>query len=127
MRAWLAQAWFELFQRRSLRAFRSPCCSAEVFRRNDANNTFEEIAIVDWKHRPSRHGGMLVCCQCYTSVGTWFPVNQRDNGEAFRASGDALCTLCKRLYRHHPLSHEQLGYDDKPFLNQLCDGRLVKL
>ena len=45
-----------------------------------------------------------------------------DAGEIFRASGDAICDICRYAYKFHPT-------DQPPseFLNVLCNGRRVKL
>ena len=45
--------------------------------------------------------------------------------DAGRASGQAVCQ-CGKEYRDHPM-FGLLGYRDQPFLNQLCDGTVVKL
>lgn len=44
-----------------------------------------------------------------------------------RASGDCICTQCSRTYSRHPFATEWLDQDGNPYLNRLCDGRLVKL
>lgn len=44
-----------------------------------------------------------------------------------RASGDVICEACKQKYRKHPLDMDNLGYNNEPYLNRLCDGSLVKL
>jgi NTP pyrophosphatase (non-canonical NTP hydrolase) len=54
-----------------------------------------------------------------------------ENGEqkppAFtRASADAICETCGRQYRHHAFS-DYLGAGGIPFLQVLCDGKLVNL
>lgn len=43
-----------------------------------------------------------------------------------RASGRMVCQQCGRIYYLHPLGGP-LGFDGNMFLNQLCDGTLVKL
>ena len=45
----------------------------------------------------------------------------------FRVSGECVCEVCGNLYYDHPMETRILGYDDAPFLNRLCDGRLGKL
>jgi len=44
-----------------------------------------------------------------------------------RASGDAVCSTCKKTYRRHAQDHAKLGYDGQPFLHVLCNGMRVKL
>lgn len=51
------------------------------------------------------------------------PVHQSDYG---RAAGDEVCS-CGHPYREHAHDDKVLGYDQKPFLRVLCDGRRVKL
>lgn len=43
-----------------------------------------------------------------------------------RACGLSECADCGELYYDHPTTGP-LGYDGKPFLHVLCDGRMVKL
>lgn len=47
--------------------------------------------------------------------------------EMTRASGDCICTQCSKTYRRHPLDPNWLDWNSEPYLNRLCDGRLVKL
>ncbi len=47
--------------------------------------------------------------------------------EFVRVSGDCICTQCSRDYYSHPLAPEWTDWDSEPYLNRLCDGRLVKL
>lgn len=47
--------------------------------------------------------------------------------EFVRAGGDCICTQCSRDYYSHPLAEEWTDQDGNPYLNRLCDGRLVKL
>lgn len=44
-----------------------------------------------------------------------------------RAGGGATCEACGRTLRDHPMDLQHVGYDRRPFLHVLCDGRLVKL
>lgn len=46
---------------------------------------------------------------------------------ATRASGKVRCIRCQKLYEDHPLEAKYLSWDGHPYLNRLCDGRLVKL
>jgi len=43
-----------------------------------------------------------------------------------RASGDCVCEICGRNYYKHMFT-EHRDSNDEPFLNKLCDGRIVKL
>jgi hypothetical protein len=47
--------------------------------------------------------------------------------EFTRASGQSICPACGERYLAHPHADEYPGYDGRPFLRRLCDGRLVKL
>lgn len=42
------------------------------------------------------------------------------------AANDCICKICGREYRYHPMAEDHPGCDG-PYLNRLCDGRLVKL
>jgi hypothetical protein len=44
-----------------------------------------------------------------------------------RAAGDVICETCKQPYNRHPLDWRETGYEGRPYLNILCDGRRVKL
>src|SRR3990172_8825365 len=44
-----------------------------------------------------------------------------------RAGGDCICHQCGQTYLEHPLADEYRSWEDEPYLNRLCDGRLVKL
>ena len=44
-----------------------------------------------------------------------------------RASGNCICSICKKEYYTHPYANEIKDWEDRPFLHKLCDGRLVKL
>ena len=46
--------------------------------------------------------------------------------EFTRASGDCVCEVCGKEYWRHEMATEIVG-SDGPFLNRLCNGRLVKL
>ncbi len=46
--------------------------------------------------------------------------------EYIRASGEGACADCGRYYREHPFYLDAL-FQGEPWLNQLCDGTLVKL
>lgn len=43
-----------------------------------------------------------------------------------RASGACICPVCGKEYRQHPLGGP-VGWQDEQFLNELCNGDLVKL
>lgn len=43
-----------------------------------------------------------------------------------RASGACICPVCGKEYRQHPLGGPK-GWQDEQFLNELCNGDLVKL
>lgn len=43
-----------------------------------------------------------------------------------RAGGDVVCGTCGKKYYDHPHSAHR-DFSDAPYLNVLCDGRLVKL
>jgi hypothetical protein len=43
-----------------------------------------------------------------------------------RASGDCVCEICGKKYYQHKFT-EHRDWNDDPFLNKLCDGRIVKL
>lgn len=47
--------------------------------------------------------------------------------EFMRACGETICGLCGKTYFDHPYSDAHRDYLDRPFIKQLCDGRLVKL
>lgn len=57
------------------------------------------------------------------------PAAELQQADWIRASGEASCEACGKLYRQHP--HETdpawLGYDGQPVLRVLCDGLRVKL
>ena len=44
---------------------------------------------------------------------------------AYRAGGDVRCEVCGKPYRKHPFTEHR--FNDGPYLNRLCDGRIVKL
>jgi len=44
-----------------------------------------------------------------------------------RASGKSQCSECGKLYLDHPEDFGCLGYDNRPFLHVLCNGKRVKL
>ena len=46
-----------------------------------------------------------------------------------RAGGDVVCEECGKKYIDHPMykGEDGLDWEGRPFLNQLCDGKLVKL
>jgi hypothetical protein len=44
-----------------------------------------------------------------------------------RASGDMLCETCRKPYHAHRLDRSVLDQDQRPFVNRLCNGDLVKL
>jgi hypothetical protein len=47
-----------------------------------------------------------------------------------RGRPDAICGVCLKPFKSHPLASEPECLDDaanKPFLTRLCDGALVKL
>jgi hypothetical protein len=44
-----------------------------------------------------------------------------------RASGDVLCETCGKKYYDHPMYRKALDWNGNAVLNELCDGRLVKL
>lgn len=46
--------------------------------------------------------------------------------EFTRAGGESICEECGKVLREHPY-YPQPGYDGKPFLHVLCNGRVVKL
>lgn len=92
------------------------------------------------KHRrPHGRGGMsekeLASAQehCPCCAGTGYCFNRGgincglDSIDYVRASGEAVCPRCKKLYREHDFAKGLDGYDGHPFLRELCDGALVKL
>jgi hypothetical protein len=44
-----------------------------------------------------------------------------------RAAGELVCSECGKDHRDHPWLEKCLGFDDHPYLRELCDGTLVKL
>jgi hypothetical protein len=48
---------------------------------------------------------------------------------SYRCNGDMICDICGKSYDRHPLSElsARVSYDGVPFLNELCNGELVKL
>jgi len=62
-------------------------------------------------------------CNDYSPRG----VRKREGEEFLRASGNVLCEACGLPYQDHPMSPHYLSYDKSPFLNRICDGRLLKL
>lgn len=73
---------------------------------------------------------MRDCINCFHNqkpCSTNFYLDCNFELEIFRASGDCICSICGKEYWKHKLSMEYLGYNDEPYLNRLCDGRLVKL
>lgn len=44
-----------------------------------------------------------------------------------RSSGELICEICGKTYYKHPLAEDIRGWQDQPFLNRLCNGKLVKL
>jgi hypothetical protein len=58
------------------------------------------------------------------------PTIERDRPTFIRARPDAICDVCTKPFKAHPLATEPDCLDDyerKPFLTRLCDGVLVKL
>jgi len=58
------------------------------------------------------------------------PTIERDRPAFVRGRPDALCDVCLKPFKLHPLATEPECLDDaehKPFLTRLCDGALVKL
>jgi hypothetical protein len=47
-------------------------------------------------------------------------------GSFHRAGGECVCADCGRPYRKHPYTEDR-DWQGTPFLNRLCDGRVVKL
>ena len=47
--------------------------------------------------------------------------------KTYRASGDAICEICQKEFREHPVDEGQLSYSGDPFLLILCNGDRVKL
>lgn len=47
--------------------------------------------------------------------------------DGMRCDGRMLCERCGQDYYSHPMDWRVPGYDDRPFLHVLCDGRRVKL
>ena len=71
-----------------------------------------------WERRALQKA--LFDCQMWS----YPPVSGNPDGE--RASGQCLC-MCGRQYAEHPTDWRVVGYNNRPFLNVLCDGRRVKL
>jgi hypothetical protein len=46
-----------------------------------------------------------------------------EDEEAFRASGEVICEVCRLAYWKHP----QVAKEEVPTLVRACDGRLLKL
>lgn len=44
-----------------------------------------------------------------------------------RAGGDCICGKCGKSYFDHPLYEKAIDWQGEPWLNQLCNGLLVKL
>lgn len=44
-----------------------------------------------------------------------------------RVSGECLCEKCGKTYFKHEFEKRVLGWEDRPFLNWLCNGVLGKL
>lgn len=44
-----------------------------------------------------------------------------------RVAGDAICNVCKKPYRKHPVAKDILSYDGSPFLRIGCEDDLLKL
>lgn len=63
-------------------------------------------------------------------LSLWDPCDQcgLPDGDAHwaRAAGNAVCDQCGKDFNRHPMDTVHLGYDGHPWLNKLCDGRLVK-
>jgi hypothetical protein len=58
------------------------------------------------------------------------PTIERDRPAFIRGRADAICDVCLKSFKDHPLATEPECLDDyerKPFLTRLCDGALVKL
>ena len=47
--------------------------------------------------------------------------------KTYRASGAAICDICGKEFREHPVDEGQLSYTGDPFLLILCNGDRVKL
>ena len=43
-----------------------------------------------------------------------------------RASGNCICEVCGKTYYKHPFTDHR-DWNDDPYMNRLCDGRIVKL
>ena len=56
------------------------------------------------------------------------PVCSKAEGEDHwgRAGGNAICSACGRESYLHPMDELHLGYDGRPWLHKLCNGKLVK-
>ncbi len=58
------------------------------------------------------------------------PIVERDRPMFIRGKADAICDVCLKPFKAHPMATEPECLDDyehKPFLTRLCDGGLVKL
>lgn len=53
--------------------------------------------------------------------------DKNDYPDFIRASGDCICHICEKEYRKHRLDSKYLDWENRPYLNTLCDGTLVKL
>jgi hypothetical protein len=53
-------------------------------------------------------------------------MTQENPPEFRRTSGSVICKVCGKEYRRHPHSDDR-DWNGDPFLNELCDGSLVKL
>lgn len=44
-----------------------------------------------------------------------------------RVAGEAICQVCDKPYRKHPVAEKVLSYDGLPFLRIGCEDDLLKL
>lgn len=51
----------------------------------------------------------------------------KDDDSWVRTSGKVICEVCGQDYFHHPMDWRVIGYENRPFLNIICDGGRVKL
>lgn len=47
--------------------------------------------------------------------------------ECFRCAGDAICKICQKKYREHPMEGRILDSEGRSFIHRICDGTLAKL
>jgi len=56
------------------------------------------------------------------------PEEEKRMLESYRSSGDCICEICgKNYYRHKSYEPSGKTNDGVPWLNELCNGDLVKL